>query len=375
MRDIHIEEIWVKIIIFIIGLVIFLTIFAPIIKPAINASDISNDLNVYKKIFNKSNSVIEVEMNNVESDDENKKELFSILFKYLTNIDLGNPKSYIASQIPLLNLLDITLISSNEEGPVIVVPRITDSTGNVENNSNSNNSTANNSTQPGKTSEGQNVTPGKTIPVKSRKLDTTKPLILIYHTHTTESYNPENIDGKYYSTDSNENVVRIGEELKKELETKYGIAVVHDTTVYNIPKIEGAYQKSRPDVSKYLKKYPSLIIAMDIHRDGFDKSVSQNLKGVETALIGNEKYARVMFVVGTSYKNYNKNDVLVTKINNTFNYYYPKFSRGLYFRKGIFNQDLSSKVILMELGSSLNSLSEALNSVKVIAKVLSLSIK
>lgn len=372
MLKIHIDEIWVKIIIFIIGLAVFFKIIAPIIKPAISASDISNDLNVYKKIFNKSNSVIEIEMNNAESDDENKKELFSVLFKYLTNIDLGNPKSYIASQIPLMNLLDMTLISSNEEGPVIVVPRITDNTKNNESNGNS---STNNSTQQGKTNEGQTVTPGKTIPAKSRKFDATKPLILIYHTHTTECYNPQDKDGEYYSTDPNENVLRIGEELKKELETKYGIAVIHDTAVYNIPKILGAYAKSRPDVSKYLKKYPSLVIAIDLHRDGFDKNASKNLKGIETALIGTEKYARVMFVVGTSYKNYKKNDVLVTKINDTFNYYYPKFSRGLYFRKGVFNQDLSSKVMLMELGSSKNSLSEALNSVKVIAKVLSLNIK
>jgi stage II sporulation protein P len=368
MHDIHKEEIWVRILIFAICLVIFFKIFAPIIKPAIAASDISNGLNVYKKIFNKSNSVLEIEMHDDEDDDGNKKELFSILFKYLTNIDLGNPKSYITSQIPLMNLLDTTLISSSEEGPVIVVPRITDSTENTGNNANgSNNSGTDNTTKPGKTSEGQKVTPENAIPVKSRKLDATKPLILIYHTHATESYNPKGVPGKNYTTDSNENMLKIGEQLKIELE-KYGIATIHDTTVHDALKREGAYAKSRPTVTKYLKKYPTLKLAIDLHRDDAGKSIV-------TALIGNEKYARVMFVVGMSYKNYTKNDVLVTKINEAFNYYYPKFSRGLYIRKGIFNQDISSRVILIELGSEESSQQEALNSTKIIAKVLSLFIK
>jgi stage II sporulation protein P len=361
------DEVLAKVVVFSIGVFMMIKLFVPIINPASVAADLkSNQIGLFQQIINKSNASIETTMNSFE--DEDRKELFPIVFKYLTNIDLSNPKSYIASQIPILGLIDITSISHDEDmpGPVVVVPTPEDDESPNQAGDNKNNSQQQNNGQEDKPSQ---VTPNeKNIP--PMKLEPSKPLILIYHTHTTENYNPNNIDNKNFSLNFSEGVTRVGEEVKKELENKYGIATIHDMTVHDVPKREGAYGKSRPTVEKYLKKYPSLKIIIDLHRDG-DLSKDRG-----TAIINNETYARVMFVVGTGHKNYKSNSKLSEKLNDTFEKQYPKFSRGVIYKdKAKYNQDLSPKIVLIEVGSNNNSLQEAINTAKIIAKVLAQNVK
>lgn len=374
------DEIVGKIIFFIASVFILIKILVPVIYPASLASTLYDGNDIYKRIIDKSNAYIETIMD-YNNYDEDKKELLSILFKYLTGIDLSDPKSYITSQIPVLQFIDVTSIVSKENGPVIVVPKVlqeevinenndtnvnndndnsktTDNLPNTNNNQNEKNNENNNTDIPLK------VIVGNIKPIKKMKLDPKKPLVLIYHTHTTENYNPQNKANEDYTTDPNKGVSRVGEELKKELQNVYGIAAIHDTTVYDLPKREGAYAKSRPTVEKYVKKYPSLKIIIDLHRDG---NVNVNRT---TALIKNERYARVMFVVGTNNKNHSKSEIMARRINDVFDYLYPNFSRGIMFKKGVYNQDLSSKIVLIEVGSDGNDLDEALRTTKVIARVI-----
>ncbi len=66
-----------------------------------------------------------------------------------------------------------------------------------------------------------------------KTLDEANPEVLIYHTHTHESYyDGGNVDEGYnYNTDNNDyNVVGVGDVLAKELQDGYGIAVIHDKT-------------------------------------------------------------------------------------------------------------------------------------------------
>lgn len=97
-----------------------------------------------------------------------------------------------------------------------------------------------------------------------------KPTVLIYHSHTTEGYTL--LDAGYYtkSTDlrsdsSTQNMVRVGDELCAYLE-KCGIGVVHDRTTHD-KDYSGAYDHSRKTVARYLEKYPSIEITIDVHRD------------------------------------------------------------------------------------------------------------
>ena len=75
-----------------------------------------------------------------------------------------------------------------------------------------------------------------------------------------------------------------------------------------------------------------------------------------------------VFPIGLENPNYEKNLQFTTLINDKMNEKYPGLSKGIYKKggegvNGVYNQDFSSKVILLEIGGYENSLSEVLNSV------------
>ena len=83
-----------------------------------------------------------------------------------------------------------------------------------------------------------------------------------------------------------------------------------------------------------------------------------------------------MFVLTTKHKNYKKNEKFVNNINNRINKKYKGLSRGIMKRDDvIFNQDLSSRAILIELGGVDNTLEEINNTLYVLAEILSEYIK
>jgi stage II sporulation protein P len=115
------------------------------------------------------------------------------------------------------------------------------------------------------------------IDLKSIKLTAadTKPIVLIYHTHTCESYTSSQ-KYKYIPTDNDRtsdtsyNVVRVGEELANILKKQYKIDVIHDKTIHDGDSYNRAYTKSLKTVQGYLSKYPSISLIIDLHRDAAD---------------------------------------------------------------------------------------------------------
>ena len=80
-----------------------------------------------------------------------------------------------------------------------------------------------------------------------------KPAVIIYHTHTTETY--QLLDRDFYaqgylsrSNDKNQNMVRVGKAVADEIE-KQGFTVIHDTAIYDNP-YSGAYYRSEDAVEK-----------------------------------------------------------------------------------------------------------------------------
>ncbi|MDD4698668.1 MAG: stage II sporulation protein P, partial [Oscillospiraceae bacterium] len=104
------------------------------------------------------------------------------------------------------------------------------------------------------------------------KLDRSdSPQVLIYHTHATESFMPEDRD--YYidsdlsrSTDDTKNMVAVGNVLAQKLE-EAGFVVKHDATQHDYPSYTGSYTRSAETINKYLSEYPSIKIIIDLHRD------------------------------------------------------------------------------------------------------------
>ncbi|WP_290772244.1 stage II sporulation protein P [Anaerofustis sp.] len=200
-----------------------------------------------------------------------------------------------------------------------------------------------------------------------------KPLVLIYHTHATESFKDKTTKGTYRSRNNDENMVSVGREVVKVLKNEYGIEAVHDTSQHDYPSYNAAYDNSLKSAEKILKKNPGIKYVFDIHRDGLPSS-SDNLK--YKGKVGNTKVSNVMIVLGMNHKNSSKNLKFANKIDAQFDKMYPSISLGVTKREPYrYNQWLSSNSILFEVGSNLNTLEESKNSGKLIGRVIGEVIK
>ena len=196
-----------------------------------------------------------------------------------------------------------------------------------------------------------------------------EPLIYIYNTHDEEAYynsylNPYNIvpDVKLASYYFQERLKDLGIESVVE---KRKIKDVLDKNGWNY---RYSYNASRVYLEEVSKNNPSIEYFIDLHRDSVGKDKT-------TTTINGKNYARVMFLVGLEHKSYQKNLDLATRLNELISQFDSTLSRGIYQKEGpgvngIYNQDFSSKAILIEVGGQYNTIEEVANTIEVMARVL-----
>lgn len=203
------------------------------------------------------------------------------------------------------------------------------------------------------------------------------PLVLIVHTHTSEAYRPTK-EHNYTPTDNDRtedtdfNVARVGRELCDALNT-LGISAVHDETLCDYPSYNGSYKKMLSVSEEALKKYPSVQIVIDLHRDAMITSDGTKISTVAT--VNGEKAAQIMLVVGTDanglyHPSWQRNFSLAVKLQQAFGEKYPSLARPINVRCERFNGHISPGEILIEVGTNGNTLSEALLSAHAIADVI-----
>ena len=196
-----------------------------------------------------------------------------------------------------------------------------------------------------------------------------KPTVLILHSHATEGY--KGTSG-YRSKSKAKNMVAIGEELKTLLE-KEGIGVVHDKTLHDSPSYNDAYYNARESIQKYLNKYPSIQLVLDLHRDAVtDEDGKQTGVAIK---VGKTATAQLMLVVGTdaggmSHPNWEKNMALAVKLNAQLERNTPGICRPISFRTQRFNQDLSPGALIVEVGAAGNTQKEALAAAKLLGQAV-----
>ena len=202
------------------------------------------------------------------------------------------------------------------------------------------------------------------------------PQVLIYHTHTSESYLPygDSYDADYpiRSSDCTRNITAVGDAICEALAER-GISSVHDCTVYDYPMFTGAYYRSAETMLELIEEYPSIKIAIDIHRDGIlneDGSVTAPI-----AMIGGRNAAQFMIITGcdspeTDFPNYMQNFKLACLLQNCAEDAYPGLARPVLFDYRNYNQSLFDGNLLIEVGSQGNSLDEALYTGKLLGSVI-----
>lgn len=204
-------------------------------------------------------------------------------------------------------------------------------------------------------------------------LPTEGPQILIVHTHGTEAYTPDGSD-TYTPSDNNsrtleqnQSIIRVGDEMEKVF-TEMGLSVLHDKGIYDYPKYSGSYSRSGPVIQEYLKKYPSLKLVLDVHRDalvGQDGTVYKAVTKVDGV-----KTAQVMLVLGSGegHPNWTANLALAVRIQRSLDTLYPTLARPITLRGSVYNQNLTPGSLLVEVGSHGNTLQEALAGARCFAR-------
>lgn len=199
--------------------------------------------------------------------------------------------------------------------------------------------------------------------------ETEGPQILLYHTHSQESFiNSE--PGKEEDT-----IVGAGEILASYLE-EYGFEVYHHKGKYDVESRDYAYSNSLPEIEKILEDNPQIQVVIDLHRD----AVAESTKLVTD--VQGRQVAKVMFFNGlgrTKDKgeiSYLKNPYLQENLAFSFQMkvacdeYYPGFARSIYLRAYRYNMHLCPKTLLIELGAQTNTKEEIRDALKPLAHVL-----
>ncbi|MDI3310478.1 MAG: stage II sporulation protein P [Thermoanaerobacterium sp.] len=300
------------------------------------------------------------------------------------NLNQSDPLKILKYQIPIISQTDKGEKENTSKMQVV---------GNRESNVNQN-----------KNSEVVNTTPKEngtaTTETNVNSVDPGKPLILLYHTHTMESY-VATLKNKYVAAygydrtnDLNYNVVRVGDSLTEYLTKDYGISVLHDRSIHDY-NYDQSYYNSSLSVKKYLDEYPSIKVTIDLHRDGYGSVMqpgvdsipvlsslpNQDYRKKYTMEINGQTVARIMFIIGSRRtadmnEDWKKNYEFAKQISDKLNELYPGISLGIEIHQyAEYNQHFSEKGILIELGSNYNTLEEALNSTPYLAKAIYLALK
>lgn len=202
------------------------------------------------------------------------------------------------------------------------------------------------------------------------------PTVLIYHTHGTESFEPDGYDwyentDNYRTNDKNLNITRVGREIAAVFETR-GITVLHNQYLHDYPSFRGSYGRSLDTVSRYLERHPEIQIIFDIHRDAILDADGRYVRTVAT--VDGVEMGQIMLVVGTDHAglyhpNWRENFAFALRLQRGMLDRNPTLARPISLREERFNAHLAPGAILVEIGTCGNTLQEALAAGRVFAEI------
>lgn len=210
-------------------------------------------------------------------------------------------------------------------------------------------------------------TPINEVELLKNHVNDENPKVYIYNTHDQEEYNStllESYNIKYS--------VKIGSYILSDYLSDHSIpsyvekSSIKEYLSQNNLQYKHSYEASKHYILERIKEYPSIEYIIDVHRDAVGRQAT-------TTIIDNKSYAKVLFVVGLDYDGYEENLKLAELVNSKLD---SRLSRGISKKtgsgvNGIYNQNLSKKALLLEIGGLENNIEEVNNTLEVIANILS----
>lgn len=194
------------------------------------------------------------------------------------------------------------------------------------------------------------------------------PSVYIYNSHQAEEY-----QGKAFAGYNIKPGVMMASYILKEKLQKQNVEslVLEDNLIdymnLNNMAHSASYKASRYFISDVIKKNNFKLI-IDLHRDSVSKEKV-------TTIINNKSCAKIVFVNGLDYDNSDENLKVSNKLNEMIKEKYPNLTRGILIKggkgvNGIYNQDLNSNMVLIEIGSNESTIDEVLNTIDLLAHII-----
>lgn len=179
----------------------------------------------------------------------------------------------------------------------------------------------------------------------------------IYTTHSAESYVPT--DGTE-STKGGGGIQKVAEQLKNSFDS-YGVEAFFDNTSHE-PHDAGAYKRSRRTAVQLMRDQ-GINTLIDVHRD----AVPAERYLVE---IDGEPATKVRLVIGRRNQNFKANEELAMQIKSVADEMKPGLIKDIFYAKGDYNQDLTPRAMLAEMGTYKHTRQRAEKSAQYLSEVI-----
>ncbi|MGE5485267.1 MAG: stage II sporulation protein P [Ignavibacteriales bacterium] len=176
----------------------------------------------------------------------------------------------------------------------------------------------------------------------------------IYHTHSDESYEPT--EGTESVQSGKGGVIRVGSALMEALKSR-ALTAIQDTTSH-APHDAMAYSRSRRTAMNLMRQ--ARLALFDVHRDAAPP-------GEYNKQVSGEKVTQIMMVVGRQNPKYQSNLAFARRLKAAADKAHPGLIKGILIAGGNFNQDLSDRALLLEVGAESNSRADAEKAVRLLA--------
>ena len=186
--------------------------------------------------------------------------------------------------------------------------------------------------------------------------------IIIYCTHNAESYVPTEGAESISFNQGNGGINDVAKTFAQKLEER-GIRSVFGEENHE-PHDAGAYRRSRQTAVRLIRENMPVQAVFDVHRDAGPKS------HYETRMEG-QRLAKVRIVLGRRNQNRQVNEEFAKKIKAVADKHFPGLLKDIFIGKGSYNQELSPRSLLLEIGTAENTREEAERSAGYMAEVIS----
>ncbi len=202
-----------------------------------------------------------------------------------------------------------------------------------------------------------------------------EPLVLILHSHTSESYrtsppDPRATSLNHIHNSSDTGIVRVGRALAQKLQDEYGIPSIHSTRIHNWPHHARAYLSSRETVQEILRENPSIKVVLDIHRQGVPNFTYATTVG-DVDAVGIDIIYTTGLRAGYPNPHWTSNEAFATKLAEAMDTIHPGLLRRVMkIDDSVYNQDLHPRMLLLEVGNYLDFEEHAIAAAQLLADPL-----